>query len=104
IFLSDRCHLVFDVHQICDGLKEVELGGSSIGTTKKGIGPAYSSKASRSGLRVHHLYDREAFARKFRKLVEGRFKRYGHFEYDTEAEIARYLELAARLRPHVVDG
>jgi len=62
----------------------------SIGTTKKGIGPAYSGKASRSGLRVHHLFDHETFAQKFRKLVEGRFKRYGHFEYDTEGEIMRY--------------
>lgn len=39
---------------------------------------------------MHHLYDSELFANKFRKLVEGRFKRYGHFEYDTEGEIARY--------------
>jgi len=104
LFISDRAHLVFDFHQIVDGLKEVELGGSSIGTTKKGIGPAYSSKSSRSGLRVHHLYDFDAFAEKFRKLVENRFKRYGHFEYDTEAEILRYKELAQRLRPYVVDG
>jgi len=104
LFISDRAHLVFDFHQIVDGLKEVELGGSSIGTTKKGIGPAYSSKASRSGLRVHHLFDHETFAQKFRKLVEGRFKRYGHFEYDTEGEIIRYKTLAERLRPYVVDS
>ena len=90
LFVSDRAHLVFDFHQIVDGLKEVELGGSSIGTTKKGIGPAYSSKASRSGLRVHHLFDHDTFAQKFRKLIENRFKRYGHFEYDTEGEIQRY--------------
>lgn len=63
---------------------------NSIGTTKKGIGPAYSGKASRSGLRVHHLFNQESFAAKFRKVVEGRFKRYGHFEYDTEKEILRY--------------
>lgn len=104
LFVSDRAHLVFDFHQIVDGLKEVELGGSSIGTTKKGIGPAYSSKASRSGLRVHHLYDFDTFAAKFRTLVEGRFKRYGNFEYDTEGEIARYRAFAERLRPFVVDG
>ena len=127
LFVSDRAQLVFDFHQIVDGLKEVELGGSryfssssssilqsflnfvilafqhlfryhipsptppsSIGTTKKGIGPAYSGKASRSGLRVHHLFNPDAFAAKFRKVVEGRFKRYGHFEYDTEGEIVRY--------------
>lgn len=41
-------------------------------------------------MRVHHLFDHDAFAAKFRKLVEGRFKRYGHFEYDTEGEIVRY--------------
>ena len=101
---SDRAHLVFDFHQIVDGLKEVELGGSSIGTTKKGIGPAYSGKASRSGLRVHHLFDHDTFAAKFRRVVEGRFKRYGHFEYDTEGEIVRYKALAERLRPYVVDS
>ena len=114
LFISDRAQLVFDFHQIVDGLKEVELGRSrsvlffffllylsvqradldsficSIGTTKRGIGPAYSGKASRSGLRVHHLFDQETFAAKFRVLVEGRYKRYGHFEYDTEGEILRY--------------
>ncbi|TFK36430.1 AMPSase 1 [Crucibulum laeve] len=104
LFVSDRAHLVFDFHQIVDGLKEVELGGSSIGTTKKGIGPAYSGKASRSGLRVHHLFDHDTFAEKFRKLVEGRFKRYGHFEYDTEGEIQRYKVLAERLKPYVIDS
>ncbi|KAF9562747.1 AMPSase 1 [Agrocybe pediades] len=104
LFISDRAQLVFDFHQIVDGLKEVELGGKSIGTTRKGIGPAYSGKASRSGLRVHHLFDPETFAAKFRTLVEGRFKRYGHFEYDTEGEIKRYKELAERLRPYVVDS
>jgi adenylosuccinate synthase len=90
IFLSDRCHLVFDIHQICDGLKEAELGGKSIGTTKKGIGPTYSSKASRSGIRVHHLFDWEEFERRFRGLVVSRHKRYGEFEYDVEGELARY--------------
>jgi len=104
IFVSDRAHLVFDFHQIVDGLKEVDLCGSSTGTTKKGIGPAYSGKASRSGLRVHHLFDHDTFAQKFRKVVEGRFKRYGHFEYDTEAEIERYKHLAERLKPFVVDS
>jgi len=104
IIISDRAHLVFDFHQIVDGLKEVELGGSSIGTTKKGIGPAYSGKASRSGLRIHHLFDSGTFAEKFRKIVEGRFKRYGNFEYDTEGEIERYKGLAERLKPFVTDG
>lgn len=82
----------------------VSLTSCLLSLAHQGIGPAYSSKASRSGLRVHHLYDHETFANKFRKLVEGRFKRYGHFEYDTEGEIARYKAFAERLRPYVVDG
>ena len=41
-------------------------------------------------MRVHHLFNHDAFAAKFRTVVEGRFKRYGHFEYDTEGEIQRY--------------
>ncbi|KND01761.1 adenylosuccinate synthase [Spizellomyces punctatus DAOM BR117] len=104
LFLSERAHLVFDYHQIVDGLKEVELGRGSIGTTKKGIGPAYSSKASRSGLRVHHLYHFEEFEEKFRNLVTNRKRRYGDFEYDVEAELARYKDLAEKLRPYVVDN
>lgn len=103
LFVSDRAHLVCGFHQIVDGLKEVERGNSSIGTTGKGIGPTYSSKASRSGLRVHHLYD-PSFPDMYRKLVEGRFKRYGHFEFDTEGEIEQMLALAQRLKPLVVDG
>ncbi|KAI9141192.1 Adenylosuccinate synthetase [Paraphysoderma sedebokerense] len=104
IFVSDRAHLVFDVHQIVDGLKEVELGRGNIGTTKKGIGPAYSSKASRSGLRVHHLiHTFPEFEEKFRKFVENRKKRYGNFEHDVEKEVERYKMFAEKLKPLVVD-
>ncbi|KAL3899281.1 MAG: hypothetical protein SGCHY_002160 [Lobulomycetales sp.] len=102
LFISERAHLVFDFHQVVDGLKEIELGGSGLGTTKKGIGPTYSSKASRSGLRVHHLYSPD-FPEKFRTLVLNKKKRYGEFNYDTETEIARYLKLAEDLKPFVRD-
>ncbi|RKP27149.1 Adenylosuccinate synthetase [Syncephalis pseudoplumigaleata] len=104
LLVSDRAHLVFDFHQIVDGIKEVELGGSSIGTTKRGIGPTYSSKASRSGLRVHHLYNWPEFESRFRTIVANRHKRYGDFAYDVEAELARYKEWAERLKPMVVDS
>lgn len=102
MFISDRAHLVFDFHQLVDGLKEIELGGSGLGTTKKGIGPTYSSKASRSGLRVHHLYS-PGFAEKFRTLVINKKKRYGEFEYDIEGEIEKYKILAEKLKPFVMD-
>ncbi|KAI8969270.1 Adenylosuccinate synthetase [Mycotypha africana] len=103
LLVSDRAHLVFDFHQKVDGLKEVELGRGSIGTTGKGIGPTYSSKASRSGIRVHHLFEFEEFSARFRTMVENRRKRYGNFEYDVEAELVRYKELAERIRPYVID-
>ncbi|KAI3655729.1 hypothetical protein MP638_003470 [Amoeboaphelidium occidentale] len=114
--VSDRAHLVFDFHQIVDGLKEVELGLGSIGTTKKGIGPCYTQKASRSGLRVHQLmealeqtrrtgvkWEDTDFIQRFKVIVENRKKRYGQFDYDVEKEVQRYLEYAKRLEPFVCD-
>jgi adenylosuccinate synthase len=67
LIVSDRAHLVFDFHQQVDGLQEAEkaVGGKSLGTTKKGIGPAYSSKATRNGIRVGDLLgDFNAFSDK----------------------------------------
>ncbi|KAM7323711.1 hypothetical protein ACRRTK_017817 [Alexandromys fortis] len=58
LIISDRAHLVFDFHQAVDGLQEVQRQaqeGKNIGTTKKGIGPTYSSKAARTGLRICDL-------------------------------------------------
>ncbi|RYY86652.1 hypothetical protein EON63_05440 [archaeon] len=52
ILISDRAHLVFDFHQAIDGYNENALGASKIGTTLKGIGPAYGNKVLRNGLRV----------------------------------------------------
>ncbi|GAA5805415.1 Adenylosuccinate synthetase [Helicostylum pulchrum] len=103
LLVSDRAHLVFDLHQKVDGLKEIELGRGSIGTTGKGIGPTYSTKADRSGIRIHHLYDFPEFTARFKSLVESYRKRFGNFEYDVEAELARYKELAERVRPYVID-
>lgn len=57
LLISDRAHLVFDFHQQVDGLLEQENSekGRGLGTTKKGIGPTYSSKATRNGLRIGDL-------------------------------------------------
>ncbi|KAI9206665.1 putative ADE12-adenylosuccinate synthetase [Polychytrium aggregatum] len=103
LFVSDRAHLVFDFHQVVDGLREAELGGSSLGTTRKGIGPTYSSKSSRSGLRVHHLYNWEEFEAKYRTTLANKQKRYGNFEHDADQELAKLKQLAARIRPYVID-
>ncbi|GMG19189.1 unnamed protein product [Ambrosiozyma monospora] len=111
LFLSSRAHLVFDFHQRVDKLREAELSTNkkSIGTTGKGIGPTYATKASRSGIRVHHLVSDEPeswkeFETRFRRLVETRFKRYGKFDCDVEAELARYKVLREKIKPFVVDS
>lgn len=105
LFISDRAHLVFDLHQIIDGLKEQELsaGRGSIGTTRKGIGPTYSSKASRSGLRVGDLEFFDSFKETFLRLVANKHKRFGDFEYNAEAELERYAKYRDAIRPFVLD-
>lgn len=106
LFVSDRAHLVFDLHQIIDGLKEQELSAAkgAIGTTRKGIGPTYSSKASRSGLRVCDLEYFDSFKESFLRLVNNKHKRFGNFEYDVEGEILRYQKYRDLLRPFVIDS
>ncbi|QLQ79394.1 hypothetical protein HG537_0C00410 [Torulaspora globosa] len=114
LFVSSRAHLVFDFHQRTDKLREVELSGrakdgKNIGTTGKGIGPTYSTKASRSGIRVHHLVNDnpeawDDFVTKYKRLLETRKQRYGDFEYDAEAELARYKKYKDELKPFVVDS
>jgi len=105
IFISDRAHLVFDLHQLVDGLEEVELGAKGIGTTRKGIGPTYSTKASRSGVRVYELFHWEEFEKKLRLLAAGYKRRFGDLlEYNVEEELARYKVYYETLRPYVVDA
>lgn len=64
IRLSDRAHLIMPYHQRIDGLREERRGAAKIGTTGRGIGPAYEDKARRSGLRVGDLLDPEEFKKK----------------------------------------
>ncbi|KAL8668435.1 MAG: hypothetical protein Q9168_006932 [Polycauliona sp. 1 TL-2023] len=126
IAISDRAHIVFDLHLLIDGLQEGELTeaaekeqltdkqavaaknstGGAIGTTKKGIGPAYSAKHARSGVRIHQIFHKEEFDKRLRVLAYGAQKRYGSAieGYDVEAEIARFDTYREQLRPFVVDA
>uniref|UniRef100_A0A8D3DS33 Adenylosuccinate synthetase n=1 Tax=Scophthalmus maximus TaxID=52904 RepID=A0A8D3DS33_SCOMX len=71
--ISDRAHIVFNFHQAVDGIQEQQRQqqeGKNLGTTKKGIGPAYSSKAARNGLRICDLVsDIKGFTERLRPLV-----------------------------------
>jgi adenylosuccinate synthase len=104
IVISDRCHVVLDLHQMVDGLEEAELQGKSLGTTGKGIGPTYQTKAARNGIRVSDIFNKELFDNKVRNLARGLKKRYGDLlSYDPEEEIARYNSYRAQLADFVCD-
>lgn len=101
--ISDRAHLLFDYHQTVDGLREEELAGEMIGTTKKGIGPCYSAKMTRIGLRVGDLRFFKHFEENLARNLENLQKRF-KFEYDLDAEIEKYKEYAEKLEPMIVDS
>ncbi|BFF90453.1 adenylosuccinate synthetase [Drosophila madeirensis] len=104
LIISDRAHLVFDFHQHVDGMQEAEKGGKSLGTTKKGIGPAYSSKATRNGIRVGELLgDFTAFSDKFKSIVATHLRLFPSINVDVEAELTRYRDYAEKVRPYVKD-
>lgn len=103
IRISDRAHLLFDFHQIVDGLREVERGNAKIGTTGRGIGPCYSSKANRTNLRVGDLRHFRKFPEAFRRSLASKYKRFDEFNYDVRGEIARYYEYAKELETNIVD-
>ncbi|HEX7173118.1 MAG TPA: adenylosuccinate synthase [Candidatus Limnocylindria bacterium] len=115
LFISDRAHLVMPYHVLLDQLDERERGAAKIGTTSRGIGPAYIDKVARRGIRVIELMEPDAFRARLaatlprvRRMVAG----YGDAEMAdaiTEATDERriaddYLAAGDRLRRHVVDG
>jgi len=103
VFLSDRDHLVFDFHQEVDGRIEDRLGRHKIGTTKKGIGPAYASKISRNGLRVGDLQDWPHFERMFRSLCEQHIRAHSGLEIDIAAQLSYYKSISDRISKMTVD-
>jgi len=103
MIVSDRAHLLFELHKEVDGLREAELSGNMIGTTKRGIGPAYASKATRNGIRVGDIKNMETFAVKLKALALDASQRFENFEYDVEAEILRYGKIRERILPFIAD-
>ncbi|PTB65200.1 Adenylosuccinate synthetase [Trichoderma citrinoviride] len=105
IFISDRVHIDLDLHVAVDGLEELELGDRKVGTTGRGIGPCYSTKAARSGIRLAEVFNEQVFEQKLRRLAAGFQKRYGDLlKYDVEEEIARFKEYRPKLAKYTVDA
>jgi adenylosuccinate synthase len=104
ILLSDRAHLLFDYHKIIDGMQEEMKGGKKVGTTKRGIGPCYTDKIRRNGIRIHELRDWSVFEEKYHANLKMFKEMYGDFEYDTEKELTELKETYQRISGWIVDG
>jgi len=104
LLISDRANLVFDFHQTVDLLQEVERGEHAIGTTGKGMGPAYSTKVARHGIRLCDLLSNfPKFALSFRYLVGIYLRAYDYLRVDIDRELVRYKEFADKVRPFVAN-
>ena len=103
VLISDRAHMVFDFHQSVDGMSETKLGRNKIGTTKKGIGPAYASKISRNGIRVGDLLNWEYFEERFRTLATDTINAHPGLEIDVEEQLAYYKSISDRVNGMTVD-
>lgn len=105
LIISPNAHLIMPYHRDLDGASEKRLGANEIGTTRRGIGPAYQDKASRMGIRMQDLFDRSIFKEKIAAaLVEKNDileKIYGLPTYSVEDIATEYLEYAVRLKPHI---
>lgn len=105
--ISNRAHVLMPYHKILDELQEEDLGENKLGTTKNGIGPCYMDKASRLGIRIVDLMNKETFAKKLKFNVELKNKLlkklYNHDGINYEELLKEYLEYADRLRPYVAD-
>ncbi len=104
--VSSRAHLIFPWHQAHDAIAEAMRGDDKIGTTLKGIGPAYADKARRVGLRAGDVADLTTFAEhvKTRAVAENReLTAAGGDPLDVDDIVARFAALGARLAPFVTD-
>ncbi len=107
LFVSDRAHLILPYHRIYDRLREDKKGFIKIGTTGRGIGPSYSDKALRCGLRVVDLYEPVHFKEKLEKSLAEKNeifqKVYGFKGFDFNSIYKEYLAYGERMKPYVAD-
>ena len=108
LLVSGNAHLILPYHQELDALTERRLGKNKLGTTKRGIGPAYADKALRSGLRVQDLLDPKIFRAKLDVVLKEKnavlAKVYNRLPLSADDIAGRYLdELAPRVAPFIAD-
>jgi adenylosuccinate synthase len=106
LLISDAAHLVFPYHRLLDEQREIRKGRNKIGTTKRGIGPAYGDKAARTGLRMCDLIQPEVFTEKLRaKIKENNaiLKAFGAKPVSFKEVNDAYLGAAQKLAPYVTN-
>jgi adenylosuccinate synthase len=105
--ISSNAHLIMPYHRKLDAAIERFLGQNQIGTTKRGIGPAYTDKYARVGVRVQDLFDPKIFRQKVEAALVDKNKLlprvYNTLPMDPDEIIEEYLGYADRLAPHVAD-
>jgi adenylosuccinate synthase len=105
--ISLRAHLITPTHILLDGAQEESEEHRPLGTTKRGIGPAYADKSARRGLRVEDMLDEKRFALHLREhlcFAKRHLQDMFHISPPDEEEIIKtYLACASRMRPHITD-
>jgi adenylosuccinate synthase len=106
LLISDTAHLVLPYHQALDGLRETQKGSKKIGTTKRGIGPAYADKASRTGLRTGDLLRPDVLKEKLTQRIKENnalLKSLGAPTLNAKKIINDTLAAAEVLRPFITN-
>jgi len=105
LFISDRAHLIMPYHILLDGLEEEARAGKAIGTTRKGIGPAFADKVARLGIRAGDLLDKETFSERLHSILEYKntilTKVYGASPLSLDEVYAQYCQYGKRLVAHI---
>jgi len=107
LFISDRAHLIMPYHILLDGLEEERRGGKAIGTTRRGIGPAFSDKIARMGIRAGDLLNKDAFRNRLSSILE--FKNavlcevYRKSPLSVDEVFEQYCHYGDKLRPFIRD-
>jgi adenylosuccinate synthase len=99
LFVSDKAHLILPYHRDLDLLSEARRGERKIGTTSRGIGPAYEDKIARRGIRVGDLADPAGLEKNVRDNVNARNRLVTESAMDATVVLATLLKQAERLRP-----
>ena len=107
LLISHNAHLIMPYHKKIEEARELSRKGKAIGTTLRGIGPAYVDKFSRTGIRVVDLLDRDVLRRKLKRSLEEKNAMlkgvYGAPELDVESMIEEYVEFDKLIDPYVTD-